>query len=114
MPLLKNVSIEKLDDIVNKYNNTYHSTPKMKLVDVKSSAFIEFNQENNKEGPKFKVDDHVRISKYKNVFAEGCVPNWSEEVFEIKKVKSTVPRTYVISDLNREEIAAKNKLIYKL
>ena len=59
----KNVYIDKLDDIVNKYNNTYHRTIKMKPVDVKQNMYIEFKIENNKEGPKFKVDDHVRIPK---------------------------------------------------
>ena len=59
----KNVHIDKLDDIVNKYNNTYHSTFKIKLIDVKSSAYIDFNKKNNKEGPKFKVVDNVRIPK---------------------------------------------------
>ena len=72
----KNLYIDKLDDIVNKYNNTYHRTIKMKPVDVKPSIYIDFNKENSKEGPKFKVGDHVRISKYKNVYAKGYVPNW--------------------------------------
>ena len=76
--------------IVNKYNNTYHRTIKMDPADVKPSINIDFNKENNKKGPKFRVDDNVRISKYKNIFAKGYVPNWSEEVFMIKKVKSTV------------------------
>ena len=67
----KNVYIDNLDDIVNKYNNTYHRTTKMKPVDVKSNIYVDFNKENNKEGPKFKVGDHVRISKYKNIFPEG-------------------------------------------
>ena len=80
-----------LDDIVNKYNNTYHRTIKMKPVDVKPSTYIDFTKENNKEGPKCKVGNHVRISKYKTIFAKGYVPNWSEEVFVIKKVKNTVP-----------------------
>ena len=57
--------------------------------------------------PKFKVGDHVRISKYKNIFAKGYMPNWSEEVFVVKKVKNTVPWTYVINDLNGEEITGK-------
>ena len=60
----KNVYINKLADIADKYNNTYHSTIKIKPVDVKSSAYIEFNKENNEKDPKFKVDDHVKISKY--------------------------------------------------
>ena len=101
--IAKNVYIDKLDDIVNKYSNTYHRTIKMKVVDVKGSIYIDFNKENNKQGPKFKVSD-VRISKYKNIFTNGYVPNWSEEVFAIKKVKNTVPRTCVISDLNGKEV----------
>ena len=56
------------------------------------------------KNPKFKVDDHVRISKYKNIFAKGYAPHWSEEIFVIKKVKNTVPWTYIINDLNGEEI----------
>ena len=59
---------------------------------------------NNKENPNFKVGDHVRISKFKIIFAKGYVPNWSEEVFVSKKAKNTVPRTYIISDFNGEEI----------
>ena len=59
---------------------------------------------NNKEDTKFKVGDHVSISKYKNIYAKGYVPNWSEEAFAIKKVKNTVPRTYVISDVKGKEI----------
>ena len=66
--------IDKLDEIVNKYNNTCHRTIKLLPVDVKPSIYIDFNKENNKEGPKFKVGDNVRISKYKNTFAKGCVP----------------------------------------
>ena len=59
-----NVYIDKLTDMVNKYNNTYHSTIKMKPVDAKSSTYIDFNEESNKEDLEFKVGDHVRISKY--------------------------------------------------
>ena len=70
----KNVYINKLDDLVNKYNNTYHSTIKIKPVDVKSSMFIDFDKKNNMEDPKFKVVDHVRISKYKSIFIKGYVP----------------------------------------
>ena len=86
----KNVYIDKLDDIVNKYNNTYHRTIKMKPVDIKSSTYIDSSKENNDEDPKFKNGDIVRISKYKNIFVKGYVPNWSEEVFVIKKVKNIV------------------------
>ena len=100
----KNVYVDKLDDIVNKYNNTYYSTIKTKPVDVKPSAYIESSKEINYQDPKFKINDMVRILKYKNVFAKRCTPNWSKEVFVIKKVKITVPWTYVISDLKCEEI----------
>ena len=103
----KCVYIDKLDDIVNKYDNAYHNTIKMKLVDVKSSTYIDSSKENNDEDPKIKVGDTVRIWKYKNIFAKGYVPNWFEEVFIIKKVKNTVPWTYVISDLKGEEIVGR-------
>ena len=84
----KNVYIEKLDDIVNKYNNTYNSTIKMKPFDLKSSTYIDFDEKNNKEDPKFKVGDYVRISKYKNNFAKFYVRNCSEQVFVVTKVKN--------------------------
>ena len=100
----KNVYIDKLDDIVNEYNNTYHTTIKMKPIDVKDNTYINTNKETHDKDPKFKVGDCVRISKYKNIFAKGYTPNCSEEVFVIKKVKNTVPWTYVINDLNGEEI----------
>ena len=76
----------------------------MKPVDVKPSAYIESSKETNDEDTKFKIGDIVRISKYKNILAKCYVPDWSEEVFVIKKVKNTVLWTYVISDLNGEEI----------
>ena len=83
-------------DIVNKYNNTVHRTIKMKPIDVTDNSYAEYNEEFNKKGPKFKVSDHVRISTYKIIFAKGYVPNWSEEVFVISKIKNTVPWTYTI------------------
>ena len=100
----RNVYIDKLDDIVNEYNNTYHRKIKMKPVDVKNNTYIDSNKEVHDKDPKFKVDDHVRISKYKNIFAKGYIPNWSEEVVVIKKVQNIVPWTYVTDDLNGEEI----------
>ena len=100
----KNVYIYKLDDIVRKYNNTYHTSIKMKPIDVKDNTYIDFKKESNDKNPKFKVGDHVRISKYKNIFAKEYMPNWSEEIFVIKKIKNTVPWTYVVNDLNGEEI----------
>ena len=94
----KNVYINKLDDIVNEYNNTYHTTIKINPIDVKDNKYINTSKKINYKDPKFKVGDRVRISKYKNIFAKGFIPNWSEEVFAIKKVKNTVPWTYVIND----------------
>ena len=67
----KNVYVDKLDNMVYKYNNINHRTIKMKPVDLNSSTYIDFNKENNKESPKLKVGDHVRISKYKNSFCKG-------------------------------------------
>ena len=100
----KNVYIDKLDDIVNEYNNTYHRTIKMKLIDVKDNTHINIDKEVNDKDPEFKAGDHVRISKYKNIFAKGYTPNWSEEIFVTKGIKNTVPWTYVTNDLNGEEI----------
>ena len=100
----KNVYINKLDDIVNEYNNTYHTTIKMKPIDVKDNTYINTDKEINNKDPKFQVGDRVRISKYKKNFAKGYTPNWSEEVFVIKKDKNTIPWTYVINDLNGEQI----------
>ena len=100
----KNVSIEKLDDIVNNYNNSHHSTLKMKPGDVKSSTYINSSKEINYQDLKFKINNIFRISKYQNIFAKGYVPNWFEEVSMIRKVKNTVPWAYVISDLKDEEI----------
>ena len=76
----------------------------MKPIDVGDESFAEYNEESNEKDAKFKVGDHVRISKYKNIFAKGYSPNWSEEVFVIKKIKGTVPWTYVISESNKEDI----------
>ena len=100
----KNAYNDKLDDIENEYNNTYHRTIKMKPVDVKDNTYIDFKKEINDKNPKFKVFHHIRISKYKNIFAKGCTPNWSEETFVFKKVKNTVLWTYAINGLNGEEI----------
>ena len=100
----KNVFIDKLDDIVNEYNNTYHTTIKIKPFDVKYNTYVDFKKEVNYKDPKFKVGDCVRISKYKNIFTKGYTQNWSEEIFVVKKVKNNASWTYVINDLNGEEI----------
>ena len=100
----KNVCYDALEDIVNKYKNTVHRTIKIKPIDVTNNSFVKYNEESNKKYPKFKVGDHVRISKFKNIFAKRYTPNWSEEVFIVNKIDNTVPWTYAISDLNGEEI----------
>ena len=90
----KNVYFNDLDDIVKDYNNTIHNSIKMKPKDVKNDSFIENIKESNKEDPKFEVGDHVRISKYKNIFSKEYTPNWSEEIFIINKIQNTIPWTY--------------------
>ena len=90
----KNVCFDVLDDIVNKYNNTIYKTIQTKTIDVTGDSYAEYNENPNQKDPKFKVGDNVRISKYKNIFAKGYTPNWSEKVF-------------VISDLNGEEITGR-------
>ena len=78
-----------LDDIFNKYNNTAHKTIKMKPIDVKSHFYAKCNEDFNKRDPKFKVGDHLRISKSKNIFAKGYPPNWSEQVFVVSRIKNS-------------------------
>ena len=102
----KNVYFDVLDDIVDECNNTHHEATKMKPVDVGDDSFAEYNEEFNEKDPKFKLGYHVRISKFKNVFPKGYTPNWSEEIFIVKKIKNTVPWTYAINNLNGEEIVA--------
>ena len=80
----KNVCIDKLDDIVNKYNSTYHSTGKMKPVDVEQNTYIGSSKEINDKNPKFKIGDKIRISKYQNIFARVYTSSWSKEVFVIQ------------------------------
>ena len=88
MPAIsKNVCFDVLHDIVDKYINTYHRTIIMKSIDVEDDSFAEYNEESNEKDPKIKVRDYVRISDFKNVFAKGCTPNWSEEIFIVKKIK---------------------------
>ena len=92
----KKVYINKLDDIMGEYNNTYHKTIKMKTIDVKDNTYLDSKKEVNGKDPKFKVGYHIRISKYKNIFAKGYTPNWSEEIFVISKIKNTVPWIYLL------------------
>ena len=96
----KNVCINKLDGIINKYNNTYHRTIKMKPIEIKDNTYIDSIKDVNDKKPKFMIGDHVRISKYKNIFAK----EYTEETFVVKKVKNTFPWIYVINDLNGKEL----------
>ena len=104
----KNVYFDMLDDIVDKYNNTVHRTIKMKPIEVMNDFYAEYDEYPNKKNPKFKVGDNIRISKYKNIFAKGYTPNWSEEVFVINNFVINflllILWTYAIIDLNSEEI----------
>ena len=99
----RDVYIDKLDEIVNEYNNICHRTTSWS-VNIKYNTCINFDGEVNDKNSKLKVGDNVRISKYKKIFAKGCTPNWSEEVSVVKKVKSKFPLIYINNDLNGEEI----------
>ena len=99
----KNVYYDVLDDIVNEYNNTKHSTIKMKPIDVKNNKRVYIDEHNEKDS-RFKVGDRVRISKFKNIFAKGYTPNWSKQIFIVDKINDTVPYTYNIKDLNGEKV----------
>ena len=92
----KNVYYDVLDYVVSKYNNTKHST-------IKNNKRVYIDEHNEKDS-RFKLGDRVRISKFKNLFAEGYTPNWSKEIFIVDKINDTVPYTYNIKDLNDEEI----------
>ena len=100
----KNVYYHVLDDLVNKYNNTKHSTIKMKPIDVEDNNKRVYVDEHNEKDSRFKVGDRVRISRYKDIFAKGYTPNWSKEIFIVDKLNDTVPYTYNLKDLNDEEI----------
>ena len=102
----KNVYYNVLDDVVNKYNNTKHSTIKMKPIDVRdnnNNKRLSIDEHNEKRS-RLKVGDRVRVSKFKNIFAKGYTPNWSKEIFIVDKMNDTVPYTYNLKNLNDEEI----------
>ena len=100
----KKVHYDVLDDVVNKYNNTKHSTIKMKPIDVGDNNKRVYIDERNEKDSRFKVGDRVRISRYKKIFAKGYPPNWSKEIFIVDKINDTVPYTYNLKDVNYEEI----------
>ena len=91
----KNVYFDVLADIVDKSNNTVHRNIKMRPIDVTPDSYAEYNEDSNEKDPKFKVGDHVIISKYRNIFAKGYSQMWSVESFVVIKIKNTVLRTYV-------------------
>ena len=90
-----------LEDIVDKYNNTYHQTIKIKPIDIKSSSYTEYNVDFSGKDSKFKIKNRIRVSKYKSTFSKRYSCNWSEKVFIIRK---HLPWTYIIIDLNSKEI----------
>ena len=98
----KNVCFDVLGDITDEYKNTFHRTIKLNTIDVKFDSYVD-HEDSNEKDPKFKIGDLGKVSKYKNIFAKGYAPNWSEEIFVISKTKNTVAWTYVVSDLNGEE-----------
>ena len=85
----KNDCFDVLDDIVKKYNNTIHRTIKLKPIDVTSDSYTEYNEDSNVTKPKFKVGDHIRILKYKSIFAKGYTKNWLEDNFAVSKITWT-------------------------
>ena len=99
----KNVFYDVIDDVVNEYNSTKHSTIKMKPIDVIDNKRVYVDEHNEKDS-RFKVGDRVRIYKFKSTFAKGYTTNWSNEIFIVDKVNDTVPYTYNLKDLNDEEI----------
>ena len=103
--VLKNVYCDVFHNIANKYNNTVHRKIKMEPIDVTLDSFAECIEDSNVTKPKFKVGEHVRISKCKNIFAKGYTKNRSEKVFLVSKIKGTVPWTYVIISLIGRQIA---------
>ena len=99
----KKVYYDVLDNVVSKYNNTKHSTIKMKPIDVKNNKRVYIDEHTEKDS-RLKVGDRVRISKFKNISAKGYAPYWSSEIFIVDKVNDTVPYTYKFKDLNDEEV----------
>ena len=89
--------INKLDEIADKYNITYRKI-KIKPADIRVDVYIDFNDGKNDKDSKFKVSDHVRISKYKNIFAKVCTLNWSEETFVVRNVQK------ITEDLKSEDV----------
>ena len=99
----KNVYIDKLDDIVIKYNNTYQRTIILESFIARSNTYINCSKETNDKDSKFKIGGVVRISKYIKIFGKDYVSNWSEELFVINRVKNAVMWKYIIGNIKGEE-----------
>lgn len=107
--------VDNLQKFINEYNNTIHSSTKMKPIDAKNKKYElylldlqqyrynELQMKKNKN-PKFQIGDYVRIAKIKNKFAKGYFPNWSIEIFRIIGIKHSYPYKYTLEDLNKEII----------
>ena len=105
-PVSKYVYIDKIDEIVNKYNNTYHNKIKIKPVDVKLNIYIAFNKWINEKYPKFKISDHVRKVKYK-IFAKGYTQNWRKSFWNVlfkKKCKKQIKKSLQQKKWLREKV----------
>ena len=102
--VLKNVYTDVLDDIIDKYNNTYHQSIKMKPIDVKSDSYAEYSIDSNAKDTKFKIGDRGRISRYNNIFSKVYAPNWSEKVFVVSKHKNTVRWTMLLVILMEKKL----------
>ena len=110
----KNVYFDVLDDIVNKYNNTVHRTITMKRVDVKDNTYVDSKKELNDKDPKCKVGDHVKNFKYKNILAKGYIPNWSEEVLVVNKIKNTVVKKLQEQTFYKKELQKTNQQKFRI
>ena len=102
--ITKTIYFDVLDNIVDQCNNTYYTTIKMKSIDVKSNSYAKYNVDSYTKDAKFKIGNHLRISKYKNIFVKGYAPNFSEEVFVISKIKNTVPGHMLLVILMVKEV----------
>ena len=102
--VFKNMCIDKLDDIINKYNNTYHNAIKIKPVDVKTNTYIDSSKEINDKDHKFKISDIVRISNIKIFLQKAKLQIVLKRCLWLKKVKNNVPWTYILNGIIRQEI----------
>ena len=107
----KNLHIDRLADIVDKFNNTYHRINKMKAIDVNSSTYLDFEVESNDKDRKFEVGDHVRTSKYKNIFANGYTPNCKKKFVWLQKIKIMVSWKAIIENINGKEISGAFRIV---